>query len=102
MDGCHNDGDPLNNAVENLRWDSRAGNFRDKIAHGTDYQRNKRFCKRGHLLQLPNLVQSLYLRTGYRDCLACNRGSNTWRYYGRRGDLQALVDAHYVKIMVAA
>jgi hypothetical protein len=101
MDGCHNDGDPFNNAVTNLRWDTRSGNLRDKIAHGTDYQLNKRICKRGHLLQLPNLVPSLFLRTGYRDCLACNRGSNTWRYHGRVGDLQDLTDAQYVRIMAA-
>lgn len=36
FDACHNDGDPLNNSLENLRWDTRAGNFADKVRHGTN------------------------------------------------------------------
>lgn len=32
---AHNDGDPGNNRVENLRWDTRSGNHQDKLAHGT-------------------------------------------------------------------
>lgn len=32
---CHGDGDPQNNRVENLRWDSRSGNMLDKLAHDT-------------------------------------------------------------------
>lgn len=32
---CHNDGNPANNVLENLRWDSRKNNHADKIAHGT-------------------------------------------------------------------
>ncbi len=35
MEGCHNDGDPGNNMVENLRWDTRANNHADKVQHGT-------------------------------------------------------------------
>lgn len=35
MDICHNDGNKLNNALENLRWDTRAGNMQDAIKHGT-------------------------------------------------------------------
>jgi hypothetical protein len=32
---AHNDGDPSNNAVENLRWSTRAENHADKVSHGT-------------------------------------------------------------------
>lgn len=35
MEGCHNDGNTTNNHVSNLRWDTRAANEADKIAHGT-------------------------------------------------------------------
>lgn len=35
MEGCHNDGDPLNNRLGNLRWDTHAGNVDDSIRHGT-------------------------------------------------------------------
>ena len=34
-EACHNDGDPANNAVENLRWDTRLSNAADTILHGT-------------------------------------------------------------------
>lgn len=32
---CHNDGNPANNRVENLRWDTPAANNQDQIKHGT-------------------------------------------------------------------
>lgn len=35
MQGCHNDGDKTNNCLPNLRWDTRAGNMKDKLRHGT-------------------------------------------------------------------
>ena len=34
-EACHNDGDPTNNRLENLRWDSRAANAKDRETHGT-------------------------------------------------------------------
>ena len=35
MECCHNDGDPTNNSVSNLRWDTHAANQADMVAHGT-------------------------------------------------------------------
>jgi hypothetical protein len=35
LECCHNDGNPLNNAVSNLRWDTRSSNARDAVRHGT-------------------------------------------------------------------
>ena len=35
MEACHNDGSRTNNAVSNLRWDTRAANHADKNTHGT-------------------------------------------------------------------
>ena len=35
MEACHNNGIRSDNRAENLRWDTRAGNFADKLAHGT-------------------------------------------------------------------
>ena len=32
---CHNDGNPENNNLSNLRWDSVVNNNKDKIKHGT-------------------------------------------------------------------
>jgi hypothetical protein len=34
MESCHRDGNPANNAVENLYWGTRAQNTLDKITHG--------------------------------------------------------------------
>lgn len=35
MEACHNDGDRSNNAIANLRWDTRKANHADKERHGT-------------------------------------------------------------------
>jgi len=34
-EGCHRDRNPMNNRVDNLRWDSQAGNQTDRRRHGT-------------------------------------------------------------------
>jgi len=34
MECCHNDGNPANNLLENLRWDTRKSNVSDRIKHG--------------------------------------------------------------------
>jgi HNH endonuclease len=35
MESCHRDGNPLNNSLENLRWDSRTANGYDRLKHKT-------------------------------------------------------------------
>lgn len=35
QEGCHNDGNPVNNRLENLRWDAHVENMRDRVEHGT-------------------------------------------------------------------
>lgn len=35
MEACHNDGNPLNCHIDNLRWDTKSNNHKDKIKHGT-------------------------------------------------------------------
>lgn len=34
-EAAHNNGKPADNRLENLRWDTRSGNFLDKNSHGT-------------------------------------------------------------------
>ena len=36
MECCHNDGNPRNNQIDNLRWDTRSNNLKDKAKHGTN------------------------------------------------------------------
>jgi hypothetical protein len=38
---CHNNGNKLDNRIENLRWDNQTGNMKDCIFHGT------RACTKG-------------------------------------------------------
>lgn len=35
MEACHNDGNPENNIISNLRWDTHKNNLADKKIHGT-------------------------------------------------------------------
>lgn len=37
MECCHWDGDPSNNLLSNLRWDTHVNNEKDKLRHGTDH-----------------------------------------------------------------
>jgi len=39
-EGCHWDGNPRNNKLDNLRWDSRANNIQDAIRHGTSTKKS--------------------------------------------------------------
>lgn len=35
FEGCHNDGNPQNNSLSNLRWDTKSANHADAVKHGT-------------------------------------------------------------------
>lgn len=35
MECCHNSGDPADNRLANLRWDTHSGNMWDAVGHGT-------------------------------------------------------------------
>lgn len=35
MECCHNDGNPFNNNLDNLRWDTQSANMMDRVLHGT-------------------------------------------------------------------
>lgn len=35
MECCHNNGNPADNWLDNLRWDTRTNNMADRIKHGT-------------------------------------------------------------------
>jgi hypothetical protein len=80
MEGCHYDGDPSNNALSNLRWDTRSANTYDRVRHGTHHAARKTECKNGH----PFDVGNTYLApNGTRACRTC-RISAKERYLNRR------------------
>lgn len=71
---CHADGDRLNNAATNLRWDLHGPNMRDAVAAGTHMQTRKSVCPRGHRLEVPNL-RVRRLERGSRICISCDRAT---------------------------
>ncbi|ACI12645.1 HNH endonuclease [Mycobacterium phage Ramsey] len=70
MECCHQDGDPTNNRVENLRWDTRSANRLDSVRHGTHQAVKKTHCKHGHEFTPEN---TLVQRGKHRRCRECHR-----------------------------
>lgn len=71
---CHNDGNPANNRLDNLRWDDQFGNMQDTIKHGTSFQANKTHCPRGHEYTPENTYAHVTARGGNsRSCRTCVR-----------------------------
>lgn len=100
-EACHNDGDCLNDALSNLRWDTSSANTYDLVKHGAHNNAIKTHCPRSHRLVEPNLV-STALAQGRRDCLACHNARSRMRRLGDRAidaDFRALSDDCYRRIM---
>lgn len=99
MHVCHNDGNPANNKLSNLRVDTASGNAYDKNIHGTDHNRNKTHCPKGHELNFPNLVE-FNAKRGHRNCLACNRArAYLINHPELRRNLDEISDSYYERIM---
>ena len=64
---CHYDGDPANNRLSNLRYDTRSGNFLDSVRHGTHRNTRKTHCPRGHEYTAANTR----MEQGRRRCRTC-------------------------------
>jgi hypothetical protein len=64
---CHNDGNPGNNRLENLRWDTQSNNLRDEVAHGTHHWASKTHCPRNH----EYTPENTYVYRGSRYCRSC-------------------------------
>lgn len=102
MDACHNDGNRLNNRASNLRWDTRSANLFDRNKHGTDPNRNKTVCSRGHALREPNLL-GWTVKRGWRGCLACSRAYGRVKYHQMpKSAMQPVSDSYYADIMRSA
>lgn len=70
MEGCHNNGDPQDNRLSNLRWDTRSGNQRDSVEHGTHRSTRVSVCPHGH----PYDDENTYVNPrGERQCRECQR-----------------------------
>lgn len=80
MEVCHNDGDPENNRLSNLRYDTHAGNMQDMIRHGTSYWANKTHCPAGHEYTPDNTY--INPTSGGRQCRDCRSAPFKLRGYG--------------------
>jgi len=103
MEGCHKDGDPSNNYLGNLRWDTSSNNTYDQIKIGTHYASSRVRCPRKHRLIEPNLIIH-YLKSGRaRNCLSCNRARAVNAYRRSRSleiiDFKVLSDQKYIEVM---
>lgn len=67
---CHNDGQPGNNHVSNLRYDTQQNNCLDTIKHGRSRQKERTHCPNGHVYDEQN---THYRKHGRRTCRACDR-----------------------------
>ena len=85
MEACHGDGNPGNDHLSNLRWDTHESNMQDMRAHGTNRNTQKTRCKHGHPLDAPNLKPAQAAKGG-RSCLSCAREYAHARSQGRPFD----------------
>lgn len=69
LQSCHNNGDPGDNRVENLRWGTNSDNVLDQVTHGTHHYARKTHCKNGHPFDEKNTLRT---KRG-RQCRCCNR-----------------------------
>lgn len=72
LEVCHENGDPKDNRVENLRYDTHLENMKDIVRHGKFRNQNtdKTHCEQGHALEWPNIVPC-ERKKGWRTCRAC-------------------------------
>lgn len=86
MHGCHYDDNPMNNRLDNLRWDTPRANRMDEIRNGNNHQANKTHCAQGHEYAGTNLVLTTRGNgSTFRICRAC-RADNEKRYRQRKID----------------
>ena len=99
MEVCHNDGNPTNNHVDNLRYGTRSENMLDRVRHGTNPSTAKTHCPRGHELSAENNPPSS-AKLGERTCLACARTRGYVRYHPElKPQFKAVADSYYQAIL---
>lgn len=76
MEACHANGDPTDNRLVNLRWDTRSANAADSVRHGTHVNTRKTHCPMGH----GYTPENTYIKpTGNRCCRECRRAARQLR-----------------------
>ena len=72
-EACHHDGNPCNNAAENLYWGTSSANEYDKVRHGTHNHSRKTHCKNGCEFTPENTRWRVHKNYRWRECIACHR-----------------------------
>ena len=99
MEVCHNDGDPANNHLDNLRYDTHSDNMLDSVRHGTNPSTAKTHCPRGHELSAENIPPSS-AKLGERTCLACHRARARVQHRPElKPQFKAVADSYYQAIL---
>ncbi len=91
MECCHNDGNPANNKLNNLRWDTSKANGADMVKHGTSTRgiknpQNKLTEKQ--VLKIRSLLKETKLRqweiadkfSVTRSAINCINNGYTWKH----------------------
>lgn len=55
-EGCHGDGNPANNRLDNLRWGTRSDNVQDAVRHGTHGTWTKKLARSPRAMLNPDTV----------------------------------------------
>lgn len=74
MEVCHNNGDPTDNRLENLRYGTASENHLDRVRHGVHHQTRKTHCTQGH----PYSGANLYVVASeprHRKCRICTQAA---------------------------
>lgn len=78
LEVCHNDGNCLNNRIENLRYDTRSENIKDRYRHGWVHpNKAKTHCPQGHEYTAEN---TYVYPDGSRECRTCKRDNAKAQY----------------------
>jgi len=68
----HWNGNPADNRLENLLIGTRSDQRYDDVRNGVHRYAAKEFCKRGHRLVAPFLIERILEERGHRTCKPCN------------------------------
>lgn len=80
MEVCHNDGDYTNNTIQNLRYDSRDNNERDKLKHGTSNRGSRHGISKineSTVLQIKRMIKDGYRNITIQKATGASRGMVT-------------------------